>query len=612
MIRYTITFYPGKQQILIPEGNTVRDAIRAAGMDFEFPCGGEGLCGKCRVKILNYSLPPTASEMACLSPCEIETGIRLACFTVIGGDLEIELPGKGKASCNTLMKSESRSVNIEPLLQKIYVECPPPSNYDQRSDWQRLKDSLARKSGNDLEIEIPVLRTISQTLRASRYRVTAITDGSEVYGLEGMDTTALLLGMAFDIGTTTIVGYLMDLQTGKEMAVVSALNPQVKYGADVMTRINLVIREENGLEELQSLVVGIIDRLIGEAAAKAGVDRNDIYVVTVVGNTCMHHIFAGLNPRYIGLAPYVSVTGDYLSFNAGAFHLNINSAGKVFLFPNIAGFVGGDTVAVILATGMDQSSDIKLAVDIGTNGEIVLGSSQRMVSCSAAAGPAFEGAQISSGMIGAAGAIDHVDFGERITYSVIGGVKPKGICGSGLLDAAAGLIKAGIINERGKILSGSRISNPAGKVLAGNIIEHEGANAFRLVDNAAAQDGGPILITQSDITALQLAKGAIAAGIKILLKELNLKPADVKEVLLAGAFGNYLDTHSACAIGLIPRELESKIRPVGNAAGSGAKLALLSRGEFERAARIAAFVKYLELAVHPDFTAMFARSLSFL
>ena len=325
----------------------------------------------------------------------------------------------------------------------------------------------------------------------------------------------------------------------------------------------------------------------------------------------MHHLFLGLNPQSIGVSPYVSVVNQALVVPAADLGLKINQAGQVFVLPNIAGFVGADTTAVLLTTELEKSEQIKLILDIGTNGEIVLGSRQKMLACSAAAGPAFEGAQITSGMRGADGAIDHISFKDGLNYSVIGGGKPVGICGSALLDGVAGLVELGMLNKRGKFVEPENLTNPDSLKFKERLVEYEGARAFLLADSKESRQGRPILITQNDIRELQLAKGAIAAGVAILMDAGGIQTGDIQEVLLAGAFGNYLDPHSACVIGLIPRELEGKIKMIGNAAGTGAKIALLSAGEFAQADRIAAEVSFIELGSYPKFNTVFAKNTYF-
>ncbi|MGB9793062.1 MAG: ASKHA domain-containing protein [Thermacetogeniaceae bacterium] len=613
MKRFRVVFQPGNRETYIPGGVTLKEAMDMAGIPFDFPCGGRGKCGKCRVKIAEGAAPPATAEKEHLDAWEIEEGVRLACLAVVERDLVVELPYEKTPEHKILMESVERSVKLDPHLLKAYVEVEPPSLEDQRSDWRRLRDALAEKDERyrDSGVSLGVLRDLPQALRAAKYKVTAVAGDGQIIGVEAGDTTDKMLGIAFDIGTTTIVGYLLDLRTGEELSVVSALNPQTRFGADVISRITFATQEDGGLTKLQSAVVEMLNSLVGEAAEKAGVRREDVYAMTVVGNTCMHHLFLGINPKHLALSPYVPVVSEPLALAADELQIRINPAGRIFVLPNIAGFVGADTVAVLLATELDWSDGIKLAIDIGTNGEIVLGSRERLVACSAAAGPAFEGAQISSGMRGAQGAIDHVRFGDDVEYTVIGGGKPKGICGSGLLDAVAGLIKLGIIDRRGRISEPEQLAGTSAERFKGRLIKYEGMSAFLLADESETEHGRAIMITQRDVRELQLAKGAIATGIQVLMEKLGIGVTDIKEVLLAGAFGNYMDPHSACAIGLIPPELEERVKPIGNAAGTGAKLALLSRGEFQRAAAIARFVEYVELGSYPSFPTIFANSMSF-
>ncbi|HAA89525.1 MAG TPA: ferredoxin [Peptococcaceae bacterium] len=613
MKRCKVTFQPGNRKIDVPAGMTLKEVINTARLDFDFPCGGRGKCGKCRVKILDGAGQPTPVEEKHLEREEIEQGIRLACMTVVQGDLVVELPYQETPKHKILLATGERDIKLDPHISKTCIDITPPSLEDQRPDWERLEGELLREVSQyqRLKPSLSLLRRLPEVIRRAKYRVTAITEGDELLGLEEGDTTGKLLGIAFDVGTTTIVGYLMDLRTGEQLSVASALNPQTRYGADVISRITYITLEEEGLRTLHNCVLEAINQLIGEAAEKAGVSSRNIYALTFVGNTCMHHLFLGINPKNLALAPYVPVVKTPLVLEARELGIEINEAGKVYVLPTIAGFVGADTVGVILATDLDWSEEIKLAIDIGTNGEIVLGSREKLLACSAAAGPAFEGAQIYCGMRGALGAIDHVRFGESVEYTVIGGVKPEGICGSGLIDAVAGLLELGIIDQNGRILSPHEVGNREAEKFRSNIVLHDGANAFLLADETETAHGRPILITQRDIRELQLAKGAIATGIYVLMEKLGITTGDIAEVLLAGAFGNYLDPESACAIGLIPPELAGKVRGVGNAAGAGAIAALLSRGEFRRAALISESVEYVELSAYPEFNSIFPSRLFF-
>ncbi|TGE33141.1 ASKHA domain-containing protein [Desulfosporosinus sp. Sb-LF] len=604
---HKVFFKPGDILVEVAEGSTLKEAMNDAGLEFDFLCGGGGTCGKCRVKISEGLTTPVTREQEMLQMKELDEGIRLACMTTVHNDVTVSLPNQKKLQHNILIASDERSFQIEPQLHKVFVEVDKPSRETQNSDWCRLKESLVKRGYKDSELEstISILRQMPDVLRGSNNRITAVMYNSKVAGIEPEDTTKTMLGMAFDIGTTTIVGYLLDLYSGKELSVVSTLNPQTTFGADVISRLTFASHEENGLIKLQSAVIESINKLIIEAVEKASVTRGQIYGVSFAANTCMHHIFLGINPQSIAVAPYVPALSEPLVLDASELKISINQAGKVFMLPNIAGFVGADTVAVLLATELDRSEDIKLVIDIGTNGEIALGSREKMVACSAAAGPAFEGAQISSGMRGAVGAIDHVYYRDKLEYSVIGGGEPLGVCGSALLDTVAGLVELGIVNKRGKILAYEQLTNPVARRFKENLIQHEGQGAFVLAEASTTGHGRPIMITQSDIRELQMAKGAMAAGVRVLIETYGIQIQDIKEVLLAGAFGNYLNPHSACVIGLIPLELESKIKMIGNAAGTGSKLALLSSNEFRRSKDIAEYVKFVELGSYPRFNSIF-------
>ncbi|MDW7650481.1 MAG: ASKHA domain-containing protein [Bacillota bacterium] len=608
MNNHKVRFLPEGKQVDAAEGMILKDVINEVGINFDFPCGGRGTCGKCRIRVVSGSDTLQEQETSLLTPDEQTDGIRLACLVEVNGNLTVELLAEKNVEHQILLSSLGRKARVKPHLIKRYIEVEKPTMADNRPDWQRVKDSLTKQDGQPVEVHYPALRTLPVELRKQDYTITAVLEQNRVRGVEAGNTSDSLLGIAFDIGTTTIVGYLTDLYTGRELSVVSALNPQTRYGADVIARITHTLQHDQGLDQLQRAVLGALDDLIGDAVAKAGVDRNDVYAISVVGNTCMHHLFLGISPRQLALSPYVPAISEPVVVDVTDLQLNVNKAGKVFVLPNIAGFVGADMVAVLLAAELDRSEDVKLIIDIGTNGEIALGSQEQLFACSAAAGPAFEGAQISCGMRGATGAIDHVTFGEQLETTVIGGGRALGVCGSALLDTVAGLLEAGLISEKGKFNDPDAVTNSAGLKYKERIIRHEGAWAFLLSDEPG---GKKIMITQKDVRELQLAKGAIASGIQVLMNESGLEPADIKEVLLAGAFGNYLNPHSACVLGLIPPELEDRVTMIGNAAGAGAKLALVSVDEYQRAAALAGKVKFVELGANRNFNHIFASSMLF-
>lgn len=401
------------------------------------------------------------------------------------------------------------------------------------------------------------------------------------------------LGAAFDIGTTSVVCYLLDLADGKELAHASMLNPQSQFGADVISRCEYAIA--GGLRELTVVIRKALNDLLKEACAEAKRDVNDIYVATVVGNTCMHHLYMGIDPTPLTVVPYEAVVKDYMTVSPAEVEMNINENGKVQILPNIAGFVGADTVGCLLATAFDEIEEMSLMIDIGTNGEMVMGNKDHMIACSTAAGPAFEGAKIECGMRGKSGAIDHVKAdGKNLVPHVIDGGNAEGICGSGLMDAIACGLDIELIDESGRI---DEDFDYAFRQDDSNLL------AFKLKDG--------VYLSQKDIREVQLAKGAIAAGIELMAEKLGIKVTDVKKIMIAGAFGNYMDPHSACRIGMLPAELEDRIEMIGNAAGEGSRIATLNKDEFERSQTIKTNIEFLELASSPNFQDTFVDNLLF-
>ena len=418
---------------------------------------------------------------------------------------------------------------------------------------------------------------------------------------KGMDNHYLA---AFDIGTTTLVGYLMDGGTGRELAHTSRYNPQTQFGADVILRCNYVLQNAQGQQTLSDAVVKAVNGMLSDLARQVGISREDISQAAFVGNTCMHHLFLGLNPESLVRAPYVPAQKEAVILPAREYGIDIHSEGEILFLPNIGGFVGADTVGCLLAADFDHREKMTLLLDIGTNGEMVLGDRRRMIACSTAAGPAFEGAKISCGMRGAKGAIDHFHReGEALHYSVIGQGQPLGLCGSGLMDLVCLLLETGMVEPSGRLCKPEEAEGSFAVANRERLRMAEGMQAFYVTDQ--------VYLTQKDIREVQLAKGAMAAGISLMCKELGISPGQIQEVLIAGAFGNYMDSSSACGIGLIPAELKDRIHPVGNAAGEGAKLAVISQREFEHACEIYRKVEFMELAAKADFQDVFVDELEF-
>ena len=587
MNTYRVFFIKEKTEVTVKEGTTVLEAERIAGLSPDAPCGGAGKCGKCMVKI--------------------NGAVEKACQTKITTDIEVEAIEK-KSEHRILVKGTERAVTFSPELESLDIEIPPCTVGENSSDWTRLCEAINSRRKKDIifQPKLEILPVISRLIKEKNGKARAIISGDQILELKEQDDRPVLMA-AFDIGTTTVAGYLLDGKTGEQLATASALNTQTEYGADVIMRANYSL--EHGTEELSTCIRELLRKLIGTLCEAAKRSPEDIYQVSVVGNTCMHHLFLGIVPDSLVHAPYNPAISQWLMFPAEKFHLGIHPGGQLVALPVIAGFVGADTVACLLAVNLEEEKKMTLMIDIGTNGEIVLGNEKRRIACSTAAGPAFEGAQIELGMPAAKGAVDKVWLeGRRIKYSVIGNDRPVGLCGSGLIDALAVLLKAGIIDENGTILSGQELPI----LFRSYVFEVEAEEAAQSTEPSLAVHIAPgVYITQEDIRKLQLAKGAIAAGIEVLFKEYGCMPCNIDVLTFAGGFGNYIDKASAAAIGLFPQELLDKAKEVGNAAGNGAVSAALSQEAWERALEISGNMRYIELASYPHFNEMYVEHMNF-
>jgi len=591
-------------------GQTVLQAAAAGGVSIEAVCGGRGTCGKCRIVATEGLSPLTDAERRKLTPEEIAAGYRLACQALVVGDTIVSVPEESRISqVSILSDGVDCDAALDPWVSLYAVEVPEATIEDQVADL----DNIARYLGAPtLAPTLAAARQAPAALRADGGRVTVVALEGRMVRIVPGHAPVRTLGMAFDIGTTTVVGYLMDLQSGEQLAVSSLLNPQTRHGDDVVSRIGYSRDDPHGLENLHRDVIQAMNTIIERATHQAGASPDDIYGVAVVGNTTMQHLFLGIAPEALARSPYVPALTQALGLRAAELGLCAYPDATVWTLPNIAGWVGADTTGVLLATRLHTHEEPALAIDIGTNGEMALGSRERLVTCSTAAGPAFEGAHLSCGMRAADGAIDVVTINHRVEYHVIGEGPARGVCGSGLVDLVAGMLQAGIIEPTGMMVDGEALrSNGHAHVLADRISGEGRQRHFVLVEPEAGAGGRPVLVTQRDVRELQLAKAAIRAGIEILMKELGITHADVKRVYLAGAFGNYIRPASALAIGLIPTFPNAEIVPVGNAAGSGAKEALLSRAMLREATAVLAHVEYLELSGRADFQEEFAEAMLF-
>jgi len=574
------------------------------------PCGGEGTCGKCRVDVRDNAPEPTEAECKHLKPKELAQGLRLACQLVVDRDMVVFVSEDSRFFEQVVLtEGKGREVAHAPSVTKRYVEMSEPTVHDLRSDVDRLKASLS--ADGEVRISIALVRQVPRILRAGDFKVTAVLHGGEVIALEKGDTSKNIWGVAFDIGTTTIVGNLVNLATGARAGVASRTNPQVRFGDDVVSRIRYTEEHPHGLEELSKCVLNCLNDIIVELAGEVHIDQDDIYEVTAVGNTTMSHLLLGIDPHPIAHAPYVAVFREAIDVNAHAAGVDVNADANLHVLPNIAGFVGSDTVGVVLASGLMHSEEVRLAIDIGTNGEVVIGNRDRLLACSCAAGPAFEGARIRYGMRAADGAISKVVFNDEVSVEVIGGGRARGICGSGLLDAVAEMLRAGIVDSTGRFVDPSSMPPSVSDGLRKAVVSVDGQPAFVLVDAEESRTGEAIVITQRDVRELQLAKGAIWAGIHVLGLEFGIAPTKVAQVLLAGGFGNFIRRSNAKRIGLLPDVPTSRIEFIGNAAAVGARMALMSEAAREEAKRISEKVEYVELANSPDFQTLFMEAMMF-
>lgn len=607
---FQVTFQPMNTKKLVPAGEeqTILEVAAAAGVSLEGTCGGRGTCGKCRVRIEEgLRGPVTAAEEKRLSAAERGRGMALACQCLVTGDITVFVPTIRSAASRKVLGARKR-VTVKPGVQKFYLHLPVPSLEDQRSDEQRLLEALPVSLEASLRLD--VLASLPSTLRESAWGLTAVVTEDELLTVEPGDTAEDLFGVAFDIGTTTVVGSLLDLRTGAVLAHAARTNEQNIFGADVISRIQHAITHPEGLQQLQSRVLAVMNSILEELARETGIPPLRIYEATAVGNTTMAHLLLGVDPAALAPSPFIPAFQQGKVVRARDLGLDIFPYGFLHVLPNVAGYVGSDTVAVMLAADMDRRQRACLAVDIGTNGEMVLAVGPEMWTCSTAAGPAFEGAHIKCGMRAAVGAVERVTMeGGDIRLKVIGDAPAAGICGSGLIDAVAECLKAGVIDHTGRILPAEEQGGKLPPAILNRL--RPGENGWDLVLVYGDGEREDVVLTQRDVRELQLAKGAIRAGAQVLLQQAGIAADALEEVVLAGAFGSYIRRESALAIGLLPPVLVERVKSVGNAAGEGSLLALASVDERKRAERLARSVHHVELSTRQDFQEAFMEAMYF-
>jgi uncharacterized 2Fe-2S/4Fe-4S cluster protein (DUF4445 family) len=603
-----IVFHPFNKQVQADGRQSLLQMARALDIPIQSSCGGRKKCGKCRVIIeaAEGSLPLMSHrEQQALGELA-ERGYRLACETVLTCGAHIRIPEESliqKPLILTADTGQSIHFRLGPAIGAFYLEVPEPSLEMITADSERFLQSLKETYGFQVkELDLQILKKLPQCLRSQKGITVFLRKKKEVIRLiPGRKETCF--GIAFDIGTTTLVAYLFDLKSGQRLSVRSDLNPQIAFGDDVISRISFGQTQPDGLERLHSCLLESLNRLIVEACEEAGIDSQEILETTVVGNTVMHHLFLGLDPRYLALAPFPPVVQAHQDLKAGDLDLDINPLGNVHLLPLKAGFVGSDTIAGTLASRLHKSPEPALFMDLGTNGEIVAGWKKRLICCSTAAGPAFEGGHIRWGMRASAGAIEEVRIDPdsfHVSWKTIQNEKPVGLCGSGIISALAEMIRRGIILARGHFNTAIQTSR---------LRSGEGGREFVLAWAEETAQNRDIVLTQKDVAEVQMAKAAVFAG-SVLLSEM-LAEKTIKKILLAGAFGNYVDPEDARVIGLFPDVQPVECKVMGNTAGQGACLALLNTRKRKEAERIARKMEYLELAAHPRFQEVFVSGLFF-
>ena len=605
MTTYQVDLEPVGRRVRVNEGETLLDAARAAGVEMVAVCGGEAWCYTCQVRLLEGRLSElTLNEQAGLSDDQIDAGYRLACQASPLSDVRLEIPPESLATQQRLqLEGQEDEVAPAPLVQPVDVRVELATLEDLRSDVTRLQEATAAQGAGRPDFPYAVLRSLSPDLRgqdwAGRLAVRRADGRGEVLAL--VPGGAPLLGLAVDIGTTKIAAYLVDLASGRALAKAGVVNPQIPYGEDVLSRISYVNEHPDGRQVLQSRLADSLNGLLETLCAEAGAARRQVVDAVVVGNTAIHHLFAGLPVEQLGHAPYVAAIDDPLDVRASDLGLDIAPGAYVHLPANIAGYVGADHVAMSLSSGIWETGRTLLAVDIGTNTEVSLAHGGRIWSCSCASGPAFEGAHIRDGMRAAPGAIERVQILDGVPHlKTIGDQPPVGICGSGIMDAIGELIKTGIINRKG-VFDEKRPG----------VGKEDGVVHFVLAPAAASGNGRPVVVTRRDINEIQLAKAAIRVGVEVLLMEAGITSNDIEEFLIAGAFGTYLDIASTVRTGMFPPLPLERFKQIGNAAGAGARQMLVSAERRTFAAKRARDVQYVELTVHPGFAQQYMKALYF-
>ena len=610
MTTFHLDLQPIGKRIDVHEGTNLLDACQQAGVELVAICGGSGVCGTCRVRLLKGKLSDySLTELAELTDEERASGLRQACQVEVLSDITIEIPPESLSAPQRL-SIEGQDLDFEwqrHIVQAFDIETTPATLTDLRPDTTRILDALRTNGGSfDLPMTTPyeltfdseAVKSLAGAIRENVWKVRiVIRHNDEIVAF--LPPSTPVYGLAVDVGTTKVAAYLVDMDSGETVAKSGAMNPQIAYGEDIISRIRYINDHPDGLKTLQSRLIETLNNLIEELRKEAKVKREQIVEAVIVGNTAMHHILARLPVRQLGESPYMATVGDALSIKARDLGLHLAAGGTVYLPPNIAGFVGADHVSMLVGAGLDNTKETVMALDIGTNTEISLYHEGKHWATSCPSGPAFEGAHIEDGMRAAPGAVERVRIeGDDVKVHTIGNADAVGICGSGILDAIAECLKAGLLTPKGALTG----THPRLRGLGA-------AAEFVLVPASKSKTGRDVRMTRKDVNEIQLAKGAVRAGAEVLLEKAGIQAADINQVVIAGAFGTYLDLDSAIAIGMLPRTERTRYQQIGNAAGTGARRMLVSLDQREIAEWIARKVEFVELAKHPSFTKVYSRAL---
>jgi uncharacterized 2Fe-2S/4Fe-4S cluster protein (DUF4445 family) len=604
--RVRLRFEPDGNEVRVPSGTPIFDAASWNGIAIDSTCGGYGTCKKCKVRIVSGDVPVGPIDPRAFTPAELADGWRLACRAGAREDLIVQVPPL-QTRPKAALAGVGRHVILRPAVQKRHLVIEEPTLEDQRSDLQRVLDGL-----DDLEPDtsIELLRELGTTLRQAKFDVTAVVCDRELIALEPGDTTARRYAIAFDLGTTTVVATLLDLDNGQPAAVRSMLNRQQPYGADVITRISATMMDSGALQALRDRAHETLAELTGEVLADGGVAAAEVYEITVCGNVTMMQLALGIDPEPLSMAPFVVAAHELPPVKAFDFGVDVHPRAPAFVFPSLGAYVGGDIVAGMLASGLTRDKRLRLFIDVGTNSEIALGSVERVLATAAPAGPAFEAAQIRCGMRAADGAIEGVKIGaDDLTLEVIGDCEAVGMCGSGLVDAVAELVQSGLLDRSGRFIP-DEDAHEQFPALAPRLTKIGEERVF-VLHWRGEDPAESVFLSQRDVRELQFAKASIATGWDILLRELGVDASEISQVLLAGSFGAYLTPLSAVRIGLVPRMALPRIVSAGNVAGEGAKIAALSLRERAEAESILREVEYVELSGRADFNDLFIDQLAF-